>query len=394
VPADSTAKIVSSFRRTGANSLLQILSKHFRCLIAVLLLIPLALGQHSRKHHRDIPEWNVKPQWVHADEDFLASDALRGRGSMTNDELLAATYIGSQFERFGLKPAAPDGSYVEVIEVPASALRPRSKAGMPANSQPADEPHVSQKLESAPTAPGAAQPPQPSPPEPPLHTYNAVGILHGSGPHADDQAILLTAHLDHLGIRKPVNGDDIYNGADDDASGVTAVLELARALAAGPPLKRTVIFACFGSEETGRAFGARYFLDHPPVPLTSIVANLEFEMIGRADAKVKPDELWLTGWERSNLGPELAKHGAKLVADPHPEQHFFRRSDNIALARRGVVAQTVSSFGLHPQYHKPDDDIAHLDFDHLTQSIQSMIEPVRWLANSEFKPEWTVGGKP
>lgn len=329
---------------------------------------------------------------------------MRGRGSMTHDELVAATYIGSQLETFGVKPAAPDGSYVEVVEVPASALRPRSRTEAQSKPQTGtNQPNASVKNEPA-TSPAQAgehaespEQSQTSPsnrPEPPLHTYNAVGILHGSGPHADEQTILLTAHLDHLGIGKPVNGDDIYNGADDDASGVTAVLELARALASGPQLKRTVVFACFGSEETGRAFGARYFLDHPPVPLTSIVANLEFEMIGRADPKVKADELWLTGWERSNLGPELAKHGAKLVADPHPEQNFFRRSDNIALARKGVVAQTVSSFGLHPQYHKPDDDIAHLDFDHLAQSIQSMIEPLRWLANSDFKPEWNAGGKP
>jgi Zn-dependent M28 family amino/carboxypeptidase len=365
--------------------------------IALLLSMCCAFALHSSKHPEP-SSWQVKPQWVHADEDFLASDAMRGRGTLTHDELVAATYIGSQLESFGVKPAAPDGSYVEVVEVPASALQRKANA----NSEPkpqansnepnAGAPSATQPPSSASESAGAA--PAESTAETPLHTYNAVGILHGSGPHADEQAILLTAHLDHLGIGKPVNGDDIYNGADDDASGVTAVLELARALASGPPLKRTVIFACFGAEETGKAFGARYFLAHPPVPLTAIIANLEFEMIGRADPKVKPDELWLTGWERSNLGPELAKHGARLVADPHPEQHFFRRSDNIALARQGVVAQTVSSFGLHPQYHKPDDDIAHLDFDHLTDSIQSMIEPVRWLANSDFKPEWNAGGKP
>lgn len=376
-----------------------------RCTVVLLLSSFLAFAEHSpAKKGPEGSRWLVKSQWVHADEDFLASDVLRGRGSMTHDELVAATYIASQFESFGLKPAAPDGSYIEVIEVSASALRSRRRAATQSHSAPnANEASPAAKGEAAaptpqtgehPESPEQSQSPQPSPPEAPLHTYNVVGILHGSGPHADEQAILLTAHLDHLGIGKPVNGDEIYNGADDDASGVTAVLELARALAAGPQLKRTIVFACFGSEETGKAFGARYFLEHSPVPLTSIIANLEFEMIGRADPKVKADELWLTGWERSNLGPELAKHGARLVADPHPEQNFFRRSDNIALAKQGVVAQTVSSFGLHPQYHKPDDDIAHLDFSHLTQSIQSMIEPVRWLANSEFKPEWNAGGRP
>jgi Zn-dependent M28 family amino/carboxypeptidase len=199
--------------------------------------------------------------------------------------------------------------------------------------------------------------------------------------------------MDHIGMGKPVNGDDIYNGADDDASGCVAVLQFARALAHSKAPKRTVLFVFFGSEETGGQ-GNQYFLQHPPVALKNIAANLEFEMIGRADTAVKPDELWLTGFDRSNLGPELAKHGAKLVADPHPKQNFFQRSDNYALAKQGVVAHTVSSFGLHSDYHAPGDDVAHIDFNHMEQAIHSMLGPVRWLANSEFKPEWVEGKKP
>jgi Zn-dependent M28 family amino/carboxypeptidase len=149
----------------------------------------------------------------------------------------------------------------------------------------------------------------------------------------------------------------------------------------------------FGSEELG-GYGARYFLAHPPVPLTSIVANLEFEMIGRSDPAVAPHTLWLTGFERSNLGPELAKHGARLVQDPHPEAKFFMRSDNYTLAKQGVVAHTVSSFGLHKEYHRPNDDIAHLDFDHMYDAIGSMIKPIRWLVDSDFTPEWLPGQKP
>jgi len=197
--------------------------------------------------------------------------------------------------------------------------------------------------------------------------------------------------MDHLG--KPGDGKSIYHGADDDASGCVAVLELARSMSAGERPKRTVVFTFFGSEETGGQ-GNQYFLEHPPTPLATIVANLEFEMIGRPDAAVKPGELWLTGYERSNLGPELAKHGARLVADPHPEQHFFQRSDNYALAKRGIIAQTVSSFGLHQEYHRPNDDLAHIDFVHMEEAIESMVEPVRWLANSDFKPEWMEGKKP
>jgi Zn-dependent M28 family amino/carboxypeptidase len=171
------------------------------------------------------------------------------------------------------------------------------------------------------------------------------------------------------------------------------VLELARALASGAKPLRTIYFVCFGSEEKG-GFGAGYFIEHSPVPLERIVANLEFEMIGRPDQKVPADTLWLTGYDRSNLGPELARQGARLVADPHPEQNFFQRSDNYTLALRGVVAHTVSSFGLHADYHRPSDEVSKIDFKLMTSSIGSMIEPVRWLANSTFRPAWAPGRAP
>jgi Zn-dependent M28 family amino/carboxypeptidase len=225
------------------------------------------------------------------------------------------------------------------------------------------------------------------------YTWNAVGILRGRDASQKKNAILLSAHLDHLGVGAPVNGDNIYNGADDDASGTTAVLELARVLGQGPKPRRSVIFALFGSEEKG-GLGSSFFREHSPLPLPDIAANVEFEMIGRADPKVPDDTLWLSGWERSNLGPELASHGAKLVADPHPEQNFFQRSDNYVLAKKGVVAQTASSYGLHDDYHQPSDDIAHIDFQHMTTAIASLIRPMEWLVNTDFRPQWNPGGKP
>jgi hypothetical protein len=227
----------------------------------------------------------------------------------------------------------------------------------------------------------------------PGKTWNVIGVLKGADPKLSKEAILLTAHMDHLGVDPKLQGDQIYNGADDDASGVIAVLEMARALGAGPKPKRTIYFVTFGSEEKG-GFGAQYFLQNPPLPLTDISANLEFEMIGRPDAAVESQTLWLTGFDRSNLGPELAKHGARLVADPHPAENFFMRSDNYALARKGVVAHTVSSFGLHKDYHQVSDEISKIDFAHMTRAINSMVEPVIWLANSDFTPQWIDGKKP
>ena len=117
-------------------------------------------------------------------------------------------------------------------------------------------------------------------------------------------------------------------------------------------------------------------------------------MIGRADPKVKPDQLWLTGWERTDLGPALAAHGALLTSDPHPDQNFFTRSDNFALAKEGIIAQTVSSYSLHKDYHQPTDTVENVDWQHLDSAIGSMIGPVIWLANSDFTPKWGGGQKP
>jgi Zn-dependent M28 family amino/carboxypeptidase len=290
---------------------------------------------------------------IHGAMEFLASDALQGRASGSHDELLAATYLASELREIGIEPAGDSGGYIQNVSGEFNFREGKKQ----------------------------------------WNTRNVIGVLRGRDQKLKDEVILLTAHMDHLGLREAVNGDNIYNGADDDASGCVAVLQLARALAQKEGPRRTVLFVFFGSEETGGQ-GNQYFLQRPPVPLKNIVANLEFEMIGRPDAAVKPGELWLTGFERSNLGPELAKHGAKLVPDPHPKQNFFQRSDNYALAKQGIVAQTVSSFGLHADYHRPSDDLAHLDFAHMEQAIHSMLGPVEWLANSDFKPEWVEGKKP
>ena len=225
------------------------------------------------------------------------------------------------------------------------------------------------------------------------HTWNVVGKIEGADAAQKHEVVLLTAHLDHLGIGPAVHGDDIYNGADDDASGTTAVLELARVLASRQKPRRTVVFALFGSEETG-GLGSTYFRQHPPMPLKDIAAYLEFEMIGRRDPAVAENTLWLTGWKRTDLGPALAEHGAHLVGDPHPNQDFFRRSDNYVFAKQGVVAQTVSSYGLHADYHQPSDDLAHIDFKHMDEAIDSLLKPVVWLVNSDFVPKWKEGGKP
>ncbi|TCK72046.1 M28 family peptidase [Acidipila rosea] len=332
-----------------------------RTLLPLLLLLTLS-SSYCRLSAAESPRFCA--DCVRADEDFLASDELHGRGSATRDEHLAALFAASLFQSFGLAPGGDNGSYLQKAPLP-QPLPPRIAAFL-------------SKFQDTPRT----------------ETWNAVAILPGSEAETRHEAILLTAHLDHLGIGPAVNGDSIYNGADDDASGTTAVLELARVLAHGPRPRRTIIFALFGSEELG-GFGNAWFLAHPPVPLAQIVANLEFEMIGRPDpATVPSTDFWLTGYGRSNLGPQLAKHGARIAADPHPKEHFFRRSDNYALARRGIIAQTVSSFNLHKDYHQPSDEIGKIDFPYMVSVISSMQKPITWLANTRWRPTWNSGGKP
>jgi len=326
-----------------------------RCLVVLSVLCGTAFGQES---------WTVKPEWVRAHEEFLASDAMAGRGSATKLEEITANYVASEFMAYGLKPAPGLGGYLQSADVETYTTANGRQRVRVAEQQ---------------GKPGA------------IRTFNAIGYLEGTD--AASGTILLTAHLDHLGTRDKGKEDGIYNGANDDAAGTTAVLELAHALAAGPRLKRSVLFVCYGSEELG-GLGSTYFGAHPPVALASIVANLEFEMIGNQDPKMPKGVLLLTGWERSNLGPTLKEHGALLGPDPYPEQHFFQRSDNYMLALKGVVAHTAAGWGTPPTYHQPNDDLAHLDLGFMTAAIQSLVEPMRWLASTDFKPTWNKGGQP
>jgi len=232
--------------------------------------------------------------------------------------------------------------------------------------------------------------------EPPA--VNVVGLLRGVGELAE-QAVVITAHYDHIGTRAPSEGggpdeDLVYNGADDDASGCAAVLELARALAAGPAPKRTLVFLLVTGEEMG-LLGAEFHLDHPAVPLERTVCNLNFEMIGRPDELAGgPGRLWLTGYERSNLGEAFAGLGTGVVPDPRPDQNFFRRSDNYAFAVRGIVAQTLSSYDLHSDYHDVGDEADKLDYAHMEACVRAALLFVRALADGLVAPEWEPGGDP
>ena len=220
-----------------------------------------------------------------------------------------------------------------------------------------------------------------------------IGVIPGSDSALRDQIVVIAAHYDHLGIGDPVGGDSIYNGADDDASGVTAVLEIARALHGGPPPKRTVVFIATTAEELG-ALGTEWYISHPKFPLSKMVAEMEVEMIGRPDARAGgPGKGWMTGYSRSTMGEMLKAAGVPIVADPYPQMHFFERSDNIVFAQMGIPAHTLSSYNLHNDYHTVSDDVDRIDFPHVTGVIRAGAMAARLLADGPV-PTWNPGGRP
>jgi hypothetical protein len=201
-------------------------------------------------------------------------------------------------------------------------------------------------------------------------------------------------NMDSVRRRHPVARlDSIRNGADDDASGVVAVIEIARRLAAGPRPKRTIIFTAMTGEEVG-LLGTRWYMEHPVLPIAAMQANLEIEMIGRPDALAGgKGRAWLTGYERSTMGEMFAAAGIPIGPDRRPEQSFFARSDNIAFARMGIPSHTMSSFNMHHDYHQVTDDISVVDFEHMAAVIDAATKAAELLANGPAAT-WKPGGKP
>jgi len=234
-----------------------------------------------------------------------------------------------------------------------------------------------------------------------IRSYNVVAEIAGAGtperPELAREAVVFSAHYDHIGTTelrgRPAGegGDSVYNGADDDASGVACVLELAGALAAGPAPARTLVFLLATGEERG-LWGTYHYIRAPAVPMERTVCNLNFEMLGRPDELVGgAGRMWLTGFERTNLGPRFAADGLAIAPDARPEQNFFWRSDNRAFVEQGIVGQTLSTFNLHDDYHELTDEADRIDYEHMQACTRSALAAASILASGDFRPEWNEG---
>lgn len=283
----------------------------------------------------------------------LSADEMEGRRAGTEGIEKAAQYIESEFQRIGLKTYANLNSYRQTF-----TFKPRRAKDS-------------------------------------ITSSNIIGVLEGKS--KKDEYVIVSAHYDHLGIRKAEEDkDSIYNGANDDASGVTGVLALAEYFSKKGANERSILFIAFTAEEMG-LLGSKYFGEG--IDATKFVAGINLEMIGKEPA-TGPKTAWLTGFDRSDFGKIIQKNlegtGYKLYPDPYPTFNLFFRSDNASLARLGVPSHTFSTTQIDkdPDYHKVTDEAETLNIAIITETIKAVAKGTESIINGKDTPTRVVIEEP
>jgi Zn-dependent M28 family amino/carboxypeptidase len=305
------------------------------------------------------PPTLISNQTVDAHIRFLSSDALKGRDAFSEEISVAEGYIAERFQDAGLSqfPEFPGFKNEFSYE-----YRPRRTP---------DATPVTYELQ------------------------NIVGFVEGTDPTLKDQFILFGAHHDHLGVRGE-DEDNIYNGADDNAAGTTAVISLAEYFAEVHDNKRSLIFATFTGEEKG-LIGARHLAANLPIGPDQLVCMINFEMIGKPAAD--------GSWNLMYLGPEMstldeifteALDEDSPITLVGPEEHqvrYFRGSDNAAFHAEGFITTTLASPQStdDPHYHRPNDHYEFLNIDYMSDVIRTVVDITEPLISGEATPVSTQG---
>ena len=279
-------------------------------------------------------------------ETTLSADNMEGRRAFTPGNEKAAAFIANEFDKIGLKKWNDQNSYLQTFQM-VKKINANKRANYSFDlSQEGDKVMLS----------------------------NVVGIIPGKS--KPNEYVIFSGHFDHLGIssRNMKDNDSIYNGANDDAAGVTAMIMLAKYFKKINNNERTLIFAAFNAEEMG-GFGATYFSKQ--FDPAQVVAMFNIEMIG-TESKWGKNSAFITGFEKTNMGELLQKNltgtNFTFYPDPYPTQQLFYRSDNATLARLGVPAHTISTSKMdnEPNYHKASDEVATLDLKNMNQIIKAI----------------------
>ena len=228
----------------------------------------------------------------------------------------------------------------------------------------------------------------------PVKLRNVAGVLRGTDPMLKDTYVIVTGHYDHLGVRPNAQGDGIYNGANDDASGTASVIAIASALAElEEKPQRTIVFVAVFGEERG-LLGARWYTSHPIFPIAKTVADINLEQLGRTDDSEGPKvaQFNLTGFDYTDIAATFAKAGAltgvQAIKHEQNSDAFFSRSDNAPFADAGIPSTTLSVSYVFPDYHQPGDEWQKLDYDNLAKVDVTVALGILDMANSAQAPQW------
>jgi len=233
------------------------------------------------------------------------------------------------------------------------------------------------------------------------YTRNVVGIVEGTDPQLEDSYVAFGAHYDHIGyVQAPLRAgqtDRINNGADDDGSGTTALIGIARAFAQGPKTKRSLLFVWHTGEEMG-LYGSKYFADHPTVPIAKIVTQLNMDMIGRNkdDRASESNTVYPVGSDRisselhqvlidANAGQAVPLTFNYQLDEPTDPERVYYRSDHYSYAAKGIPIIFFTT-NLHPDYHRVTDSVEKIEFDKMARIAQLVYETGRRVANLDHAP--------
>lgn len=298
---------------------------------------------------------SITPNEIRSAIGVLAHDSMGGRDTPSPGLEMAAAWAAHEFATIGLEPGAGDGTYI-------------------------------QRYDMTPRATGSSDP---------VSVPNVLGFLRGSDPVLQDEWVVFTAHFDHVTGGPDESGDSIYNGADDNASGSAAVVEIAQAFAALPtPPKRSLAFVLVSGEEKG-LLGARSFAQGAVLPKEALVADINADMVSMN----WPDSIFVFGREFTTLGSTLdeviAAHpetGIAIMENRWPQLPLFQMSDHFAFAREGIPAIFFFS-GLHENLHRPSDEIEAVDCDKAARVARLMFLFGYEVAQAPDRPQWTDAGR-
>lgn len=231
-----------------------------------------------------------------------------------------------------------------------------------------------------------------------IYTQNVIGVLEGSDASLKKEYVALGAHYDHVGVGTPVNGDAIYNGADDDGSGTVSILAIAEAFAKGVRPKRSLLFVWHAGEEKG-LWGSKYFTENPTVPIDKVIAQLNLDMVGRAQKPndtntdlAKPNEVFVVGskmmsTELGALSEAVNKSYYNLTFkykydDPNDPEKIFFRSDHFNYALQGIPIIFYTD-GEHEDYHKVTDHVEKIDFENMLKISRTVYAMAQELGNGK-----------